>query len=102
MTKGGYEPTGPHRSPDVTITIIENDGTENEPIRLYQMYKIGEFDPLVDTFGNKETAEQVEARYKAELESNAAKYEEELRMTRMALAEVKGMVNVLAGKATAK
>lgn len=42
----GIDPIGPHRMPDFVATVIEADGSEWEPIRLHELYKIGEFDPL--------------------------------------------------------
>ena len=92
VSKGGYEPIGPHRSPDVTVTIIESDGTEHEPIRLYQLYKIGEFDPIKDTFGPKESIEEIKAKYEAELHSVSERYEREAIELRRQMAEVLGMV----------
>lgn len=85
-------PSGPHRSPDVTITILEADGTESEPVRLYELYKIGEFDPIKDTFFVKESPEQIEARYQAELASVNERYEREVLDFRMQLAELKGLI----------
>jgi hypothetical protein len=102
MVKDGYEPIGPHRSPDVTITIIEEDGTEQPPIRLHQLYKIGDWDPLKEKFDRHETAEQVKARYEAELAAVSAKYEREVADMRLALQEVKGLVKGAALQATGK
>ena len=56
--KPDMTPSGPHRSPDVTVTILEADGTESEPLRLHELYKIGEFDPLKDSFVTKEAVEE--------------------------------------------
>jgi hypothetical protein len=92
MTKDGYEPLGPHRSPDVTITIIEADGTEQHPIRLYQLYKIGPWDPLKEKWANKETADQVKARYEAELESASSQYEKDKQEMQKQIAELAGLV----------
>lgn len=89
-------PCGPHRSPDVTVTILEDDGAESEPIRLYELYRIGEFDPLIDTFVAKESAEQVEARYQAELACVNERYEREVSDFRLQLAELKGMIGAKA------
>ncbi len=85
-------PSGPHRSPDVTVTILNADGTECEPIRLYELYKIGEFDPLKDTFLVKETPEEIEARYQAELAAVNERYEREVSDFRMQLAELRGEI----------
>lgn len=81
-------PTGPHRSPDVTVTIIEADGSELQPIRLHQLYKIGEWDPNKDLFGPQETAEEIEARYRAELDERDG----EVAALRRQVAELAGMV----------
>ena len=85
-------PSGPHRSPDVTITILDADGTESEPIRLYELYKIGEFDPIKDTFFQKETVEQVEARYQQELAETNERYARQAEEFRLQVAELKGMI----------
>jgi hypothetical protein len=85
-------PCGPHRSPDVTITILEADGSESEPIRLYEIYKIGEFDPIKDTFFAKETIEQVEARYQAELAETNERYARQAEEFRMQVSELRGMI----------
>lgn len=90
--KPDMTPSGPHRSPDVTVTILEADGTESEPIRLYELYRLGEFDPLKDTFIQKESAEQVEARYKAEGAAMNERYEREAQEFRMQVAELKGLI----------
>lgn len=92
VAKGGYEPIGPHRSPDVTITIIEADGSENAPIRLYELYKIGEFDPLKDSFGDQETAAQVKERYEAELASVSQQAEARIQALQTQMAELAGLV----------
>lgn len=81
-------PTGPHRSPDVSVTIIEADGSEHEPIRLHQLYKIGEWDPNKDSFAPQETADEIEARYKAELDERDG----EVAALRRQVAELAGMV----------
>lgn len=98
----GYDPIGPHRSPDVTVQILEADGSEGEPVRLYQLYKIGPFDALVDSFGSQESAEQVEARLRAENDSTASAYKAEVAAMRLQMAEMAGMlqgaVSVGAGK----
>jgi hypothetical protein len=99
MTKGGYEPIGPHRSPDVTVTIIENDGFENPPIRLYEMYQIGPWDPIKDQFTRTESAAETEARLNAELEAAADKHQAELQQLRREIASLAGMVQVLTGAA---
>ena len=85
-------PTGPHRSPDVSVTILEADGTENETIRLYELYHIGEFDPIKDSFVVAESAEQVEARYQQELATVNERYERQAEAFRLEMAELRGMV----------
>lgn len=94
--KSGYHPDmtpiGPHLSPDVTITILEADGSESDPIRLYELYKIGEFDPLKDEFGIHETADQVEERYKAELAAVSDRYERDQAEMKTKMAEMAGML----------
>ena len=34
--KDGIEPIGPHRFPDVTVTVLNADGSESESIRLHE------------------------------------------------------------------
>jgi hypothetical protein len=96
VSKQGYEPIGPHRSPDVTVVIVDADGTESPPIRLHELYKIGEYDPLKDTFGNQETAEQIKTRYEGELAGVSQRYEDEIRELRLQMAEVVGLTKGLA------
>jgi hypothetical protein len=81
-------PVGPHRSPDMKMTVIDGDGTEGEPIRLFQVYGIGEFDDLKDTFRVQETEEQIKARFDASLREKDA----EVAAMRRELAQVAGMV----------
>lgn len=92
MQKDGYEPIGPHRSPDVIVTIIEDDGTELPPIRLHQLYKIGEWDPLKDSFGVKEDVNELKARHQSELDEVQAKYEESQAAMKAQIAELSGLV----------
>jgi hypothetical protein len=98
----GYKPsmtiTGPHRSPDVNITIIEADGAEGTPICLHQLYKIGEWDPMKSMFEARETPEQMEERYKAELEVAASRHSEQINALRLQMAEVLGTVKERTGK----
>lgn len=65
--KPDMTPIGPHRSPDVTITILNEDGENDEPIRLYEIYGIGEFDER--EFKTRETEQQIRDRFTAELRS---------------------------------
>lgn len=91
----GYKPkmtpTGPHRSPDMTMTVIAANGSESEPIRLYEVYGIGEFDDLKDSFATKETQASIEARFQAELRAK----DELLADYRRELAEFRGVVQGL-------
>lgn len=99
VSKGGYEPIGPHRFPDVTVTILEADGTELPSIRLHDLYKIGEFDPLKDTFGPKQSADELREQYEAELADRAQNYEREIADMRRQMAEMAGMLKgFMAGK----
>lgn len=94
--KDGYEAIGPHRFPDVTVQILNADDTEEEPMRLHEVYRIGEFDPLRDQLVPRETLEKREERHKDELENERRKAQEtidELRgEAREALGMVKGIV----------
>lgn len=86
--KPNMTPSGPHRAPDVTITVLNADGTSEEPVRLHQIYGIGEFDELKDTFKRKETVEEIRARFEADLRAK----DEEVRKMRHDLAELAGVV----------
>jgi hypothetical protein len=88
VSKGGYEPIGPHRSPDVTVTIMEADGSQHPPIRLHELYKIGHWDPIKETFVRQDSLDEVHARYQAEI----AKRDADLEAMRRELAQVAGMV----------
>lgn len=81
-------PSGPHRAPDVTVTILEADGTEQEPIRLHELYEIGAFDPLRETFTVKESTEDVAAAYERKL----AERDGLIEQYRREMAELKGIV----------
>ena len=80
--KPDMTPVGPHRSPDVTITIIEPDGEEHQPIRLYQLYKLGDWirEGHVCSAG---IAEELKAKFALELASVSARYEAELKEHRL-------------------
>jgi hypothetical protein len=78
IKRDGYEPIGPHRFPHVIVTILEPDGTENKPMDLHELYKIGEWDPLKDTFGVKESVEEVAAKYEAQLDEAASAHAKEI------------------------
>jgi len=93
--KDGYEPIGPHRFPDVTVTILNADGSEEEPMRLHQLYCKGEFDPLKDQLVPRETIEAREKRHDSEVASLKRQLETE---TAKALGMVKGVVAAATGK----
>jgi hypothetical protein len=59
------DPVGPHRAPDVVLTKLFSDGTRGEPIRIHEVYGIGEFDDL--KFDHKPSVEELEAHYQAKL-----------------------------------
>jgi hypothetical protein len=86
------EPIGPHRFPDVVVTILEADGSEVGPYRLHELYKIGHWDPLKDQFEKHESAAEIEARSRAEIESNAARFAEVVEAQRREIARLAGMV----------
>ncbi len=88
--KPKMNPTAPHRSPDVTITVMNADGTTDEPVRLYQVYGIGEFDDL--QFAPKETEEQIRARFESQLLAKDAEHRSEVEALRRDVAQVTGIV----------
>ena len=101
--KPDMAPTGPHRFPHFIVTVENADGTKDEPIDLHQMYKIGEWDPIKDSFKPKESVDAVRAKYEAELEERAKYYEREQAELKAKLAEMAGMIKgVTAVQATAK
>jgi hypothetical protein len=103
--KDGTNPTGPHRFPDVSVTILEADGSELEPMRLHQLYKLGEFDNFwtPDKFGPAESSEDVRAEYEARIAAQAAQHETEKSEMLQRLAKLEGMVGAVisSGKAEA-
>ncbi|MGB8965746.1 MAG: hypothetical protein WCB99_08910 [Candidatus Cybelea sp.] len=105
MSKGkdGYEPIGPHRFPDVTVTILNADDTEETPMRLHEIYRKGEYDPLKDQLVPRATIEETEKRHKDELAEQEHDAKERIRALEMeaqkALGMVKGVVAVATGKA---
>jgi hypothetical protein len=86
--------SGPHRSPDITVTILEADGSESQGIRLYQLYKIGDWDPDKDTFAAQETLDAAKAAHAVELANRDAA----LEAMRREMAELKGFVHGKAAK----
>jgi len=92
--KDGYEPIGPHRFPDVSVTIIESDGTEGETMRLHEVYKIGAFDEAypLDSFGVKINPDDLKARYEHELKEQALRHERETAEVRREMSELKGLL----------
>jgi len=102
MKAEGYRPDltpiAPHRFPPISITPLNEDGTEGAVINLHRIYEIGAFDqnwPL-DSFVKKETPEEVRAQMQAELGRVSATYEAEARALRLQMAEVLGMAKVMA------
>ena len=84
--KEGYEPIGPHRFPDVTVTIINADESEEEPMRLHRLYQKGEWDPLKDQLVPRETLADKEAKHQEEREKDRREIDELKGMVRGALA----------------
>lgn len=87
-------PSGPHRSPDVTLTILNPDGTTEEPVRLHEIYGIGEFESedIKAGFMQRETPAQVAARLTAELQAKDEQHRREIEEFNKKLAEVSGIV----------
>lgn len=84
--KDGYEPIGPHRFPDVTVTIINADDSEEGPLRLHEIYRVGEFDPLKDQLVPRESIAEKEAEHKRERDQDRREIDELKGMVRGALA----------------
>jgi hypothetical protein len=80
------EKMGHDRAPDVTIQKLNPEGKHPDPIRIYEVYKLGEFDPEKDNFGTKKSAAEVEAEFKAQLDER----DRELREMRLAVAQLTG------------
>lgn len=97
MSKGkdGYEPIGPHRFPDVTVQILNADDTEEEPMRLHELYRIGEFDPLKDQLVPRASIEEKDKQHKDEVAGLKRQLEIEYAK---AMGMVKGVVAASTGK----
>ena len=80
------EKVGHNRAPDVTIQKLDIEGNHPDPIRIYEIYKLGEFDPEKDNFGTKKSVAEIEAEYKAQLDER----DREVREMRVALAQLTG------------
>lgn len=104
MSKGkdGYEPIGPHRFPDVTVTILNADDTEEAPIRLHEMYRVGEFDPLKDQLIPREAVADMKARHQQDLEDADRRAQERIREVELEAAKALGMVKGVVAAATGK
>lgn len=104
MSKGkeGYEPIGPHRFPDVTVTILNADDTEEAPLRLHQLYCIGEFDPLKDQLVPRETIEKKDQRHADELADTKKKAEDDIRELERKVYQAMGKVEGVVAVAKAK
>lgn len=88
-------PTGPHRAPHVIVTIINDDGSESEPIDTHALYKIGEYDPIKGQFAVRESEESIKARFQSELDEKEA----QTIALRRDVATLTGMVQgIAAGK----
>ena len=79
----GTHPIGPHRFPDLVVTVLEQDGTEWEPIRLHEQYSLGEFDTLqfTDVIAERDEELATARQHNTFLEKQ--------------MAEIKGQVSVL-------
>jgi hypothetical protein len=92
--KPDMRPIGHHRSPDVTLTTLYSDGTEGPPQRLWQLYKVGPWDPLKDEIDARvgESPEQARDRAHNELEEVQTRYERELASMRAEMEKMSGLV----------
>jgi hypothetical protein len=100
--KDGYEPIGPHRFPDVTVTIINSDDIEESPMRLHQVYCIGEFDPLKDQLVPRESIEAKDKRHKDEIADERRRASDQIRQLEQEIARARGKVEGVVAVATAK
>ena len=66
----GVDPIGRHRFPDIVVTVIEPSGEEWKPIRLHQLYGIGDWDPLYNTDPKEVQQRSVEEQLAAEKARN--------------------------------
>jgi hypothetical protein len=89
------QPVGPHRSPDVTIQVLDPEGHHDAPIRLHEVYGVGDFDDLKDTFHKPETEAEIKARYESKLKSQATEFLERDRERETQLASLVGQVTAL-------
>lgn len=88
--RDGFAPIARHRFPDVTVTVVEADGTENEPIRLHQLYKIGDWDQT--EFATNETINEVKAHYEERLSEQKEKYESQISSMNGQIARIEGLL----------
>lgn len=81
---------GQHRFPDVTVTVIEPDGAEHEPIRLHELYRIGEFD--ITPIEMPESADDVRAEYEAKIAAERTQHEQQMADLRREVAAMGGQL----------
>ena len=80
------KPIGPHRSPDVTLEVLDHEGHATKATRLYELYGLGEFDDV--KFDHKPTEEELRSHYEAQLRERDVT----LEAARREMAELKGMI----------
>lgn len=79
-------PIGPHRFPDVTITVMNAEGEDDAPIRCHEVYGVGEFDET--EFASMDSEEAIRNRYETQLRER----ESEVEAMRREMAEMRGLV----------
>ncbi len=84
------EKMGHNRAPDVSILKLDPEGKHGKPIRIYEVYKLGEFDPEKDNFKTRKSQAEIEAEFKAQLDAEREKHDREVREMRTALAALGG------------
>lgn len=98
------QPTGAHRSPDVTIEIMAPNGGVEQSLRLYDLYDIEGVS--IEAFnekykGKQMTEKDIREYYEAKLAAQAEEINAERRATSEKLAKIEGMFEGAVQGATA-
>lgn len=94
------EKTGHNRMPDFTVEMLDDAGDVlGKPIRLYELYKIGEYDPEIEQFHKPveaESADDVRAKYEQVIADKDAAFAKQLSDMNARIAELSGLTTGLA------
>lgn len=97
------EKVGHNRAPDVAIQKLDPEGQHPKAIRIYEVYKLGEFDPEKDNFKTRKSAAEIEAEFKAQLDDEREKHDRKVHELALQMAELKGQfAGAVAGQVSAE